>query len=462
MRELLRSTPFRITLALGAAFLVAVVIAGFAAYASIENELAQRMDQSITDTFKVIGQDYGDSDQADLVETVQSHAAATINRDRVYALADRSGALVAGNIVHMPPGQGWITTTATALGIAGDDARYRVFIGAIDNNRLLVGQSYVENTEIARLTLTSIGWASLAILVLVLATGIVIALRAQRRIDGIASTMNRIGLGQLQARIPLGRNGDDIDGLARQVNSALDRLAALVEGMREVSINIAHDLKTPLNRLAITLEAVQVAATNGASIEPPLAQASIELQQISATFDALLRIAQIETGARRERFVPTSLGAVLDRIADAYVDVAEERRQRLRVDCPRDLPLIDGDADLLTQLCANLVENAMRHCPEGTTIDLSAVSSPKGLTLVCTDTGPGIDASERTKVFQRLYRIDKSRAAPGSGLGLTLVKAIADLHRAEVELADNEPNGLKVTLRFPVAPAREGRGAPAA
>lgn len=447
MRELFRSTPFRITVILGTAFFAAVVIAGLIAYTLIENELAQRMDQTITDSFKVIGQDFGDSDQADLVETVQSHASATLNHDKVYGLADPKGAILAGNIVTTPSGEGWLTVDAAALGVAGDDSRYRLFIGKIGSNRLLVGQSYVENTEIAQLTLTSIGWASVAILLLVVATGALVAVRAQRRIYGIGVTMAAVGQGELTARIPVSRRADDIDTLARQVNAALDRLEALVAGMREVSINIAHDLKTPLNRLAITLEAAAKADTDGAA-GPALAQAEAELQQISATFDALLRIAQIETGARRARFVPTDLGVVLDRIADAYVDVAEEREQSLTVARPIELPRIDGDAELLTQLCANLVENAMRHSPIETHIVISATRDGDRLVLSCADDGPGVPESERGKVFQRLYRIDKSRTTPGSGLGLSLVKAIAELHGAEITLADNVP-GLKVTIRFP-------------
>ena len=152
-------------------------------------------------------------------------------------------------------------------------------VGEIDTNRLLVGQSYVENTEIARLTLTSIGWASVAILLLVVAAGLLIAVRAPRRIDGIAGTMAAVGQGELAARISVTRRGDDIDTLARQVNAALDRLEALVAGMREVSINIAHDLKTPLNRLAITLESVARAEADGEAVGPALSQAEAELQQ---------------------------------------------------------------------------------------------------------------------------------------------------------------------------------------
>ena len=458
---LLRSTPFRLALILGATFFAALVIAGLIAFSLIRNELAQRMDRSITDSFNVIAQSYGDSDQTDLIDTVNGHARATLNDDRIYGLVGPTPAILAGNVGVVPEGSGWMTLQGTALGIRnGDEGGYRVFIGDIGGNRLLVGQSFVQNTEIARLALTSIGWASLAILVLVIATGVLLALRAQRRIDSIAGIMGRVGQGELGARIPVGRRGDDIDLLARQVNAALDRLSHLVEGMRQVSVNIAHDLKTPLNRLAITLEAAIKAEEAGAPAAPLLEQAEEEIGQINATFDALLRIAQIEAGARRARFVEVQLGDVLDRIGDAYGEVAEERGQHLEVTHQIELPNIEGDGDLLTQLCANLIENSMRHCPPGTSIAVSARRAENRIVLTVSDNGPGIPAEERAKVFQRLYRLDKSRTTSGSGLGLSLVKAVADLHAAEIAVGENAP-GLWISVAFPIwvpRPARRGPG----
>ena len=463
---LLRSTPFRLALILGATFFAALVIAGLIAFTLIENELAQRMDRSITDSFNVIAQSYGDSDQTDLIDTVNSHARATLNDDRIYGLVGPARVVLGGNVGAVPNMSGWMTVSSSVLGIRnGGDGGYRVFIGDIGGNRLLVGQSFVQNAEIARLALTSLGWASLAILVLVIATGVLLALRAQRRIDSIARIMGRVGQGELGARIPVGRRGDDIDLLARQVNAALDRLSHLVEGMRQVSVNIAHDLKTPLNRLAITLEAAIKAEEAGAPAARLLEQAEEEIGQINATFDALLRIAQIEAGARRARFVEVQLGDVLDRIGDAYCEVAEERGQHLEVTHQTELPGIEGDRDLLTQLCANLIENSMHHCPPDTRIAVSAKRDENRIVLTVSDNGPGIPAEERPKVFQRLYRLDKSRTTSGSGLGLSLVKAISELHGAEITIGDNAP-GLWISVAFPIraprpqitAPGREARG----
>ena len=262
--------------------------------------------------------------------------------------------------------------------------------------------------------------------------------------------MLRVGQGELRARIPLGRRGDDFDQLSRRVNAALDRLSALVESIHAVSVNIAHDLKTPLNRLAITVEMAIVADARGVSVGEHLVQAEGEIQQINSTFDALLRIAQIEAGARRERFVTLNLKEVLESIADAYGDVADERGQCLTVSYSDDLPPIEGDRELLIQLSANLVENSMRHCPTGTNIGVRAARVGDRVVPTFADDGPGIPPDEHEKVFERLYRVDKSRTTSGSGLGLSLVRAVSDLHGASVALSNRDP-GLLIAVAFPIA-----------
>lgn len=449
MRDnLVRSTPFRVALILAATVFASLVIAGLVALQLVRSELAGRIDRTLAESFEVIAQAYGHDDLTDLIDSVKSHAEASPSRERVFALVSPTGDALAGNVSALPPAVGWTTAPATSLGLSGV-AEYRLLVGDVAGNRLLVGQSLDEVHDIAQLVLVSILWAGVLILALVMGVGGLLAVRAQRRINRIAATMTLIGHGDLTARIPVSVRGDDIDVLSGRVNEALDRLSALVDGMRQVSINIAHDLKTPLNRLAISVETAVARAK-----EPPLVdlldQAANEIRQINSTFDALLRIAQIEAGARRERFVAVDLSTTFERIRDAYVDVADERQQSLIIEWQPALPRIDGDADLLVQLCANLVENALRHGPPGTRVTLSARRLGDTVEMVCADDGPGIPDSERDKVFERLYRIDKSRSTPGSGLGLSLVKAIVELHRASITLAHNNP-GMRVVVRFPVS-----------
>lgn len=233
------------------------------------------------------------------------------------------------------------------------------------------------------------------------------------------------------------------------MNDALSRLCGLVEGMRQVSTDIAHDLKTPLNRLRLTIEQAILRQEHAADVEDLLLDAREESDRINGTFEALLRISQLEAGARKTRFKAIDLGDVINSVAEIYADVAEDNMQTLTLS-PR-MPgryLVNGDRELLTQLFVNLVENAITHCPANTVIGMSLIFSEVGYRASVFDNGTGIPKYERDLVFRRLYRLDKSRTTPGNGLGLSLVKAIADLHSAGIFLEDNKP-GLRVGLDFP-------------
>ncbi|WP_292087436.1 HAMP domain-containing sensor histidine kinase, partial [Mesorhizobium sp.] len=329
------------------------------------------------------------------------------------------------------------------------DTMYRAYTGEVGGNNLTVAFSLAETDELKTIVLMSFGWGTLFITGLAIAGGALLASRVQRRLDGIAATMVDVSHGRLDARIPLTGNGDDIDAVSTQVNAALDRLSGLVDGMREVSANIAHDLKTPLNRLQMILEQAADKTASGETVSAELADARSESRQINDTFDALLRIAQIEAGARKARFVDLDVGSVVDTIGEVYADVAEDDGKSLSTTLVPDTKwYVHGDRDLLMQMLANLVENALRHCPPGTAIELSVTKQGERVLVHVRDDGPGIPAGEREKVFQRLYRLDSSRTTPGSGLGLSLVKAVADLHGASITLEDNHP-GLAVIVDFP-------------
>ncbi len=335
---------------------------------------------------------------------------------------------------------------ADQLGLTADEKVYRLYSGLVDGNRLVVGTSFAETDAIGGIVLNSLGLAGVLFVILVVIAGVLIATRGQRRMDRIANTMAMIGRGELGARIPVHRNRDDLEDLSMQINQALERLAGLVEGMRQVSVDIAHDLKTPLNRLSFTVQNAIDSEEAGQPVTLLLQQAQEETQQINTTFEALLRIAQIESGARRARFKDVALGPILEALFEAYEGVAEENGQTLSLQL-QPLPDIIGDKDLLTQLFANLILNAICHCPTGTAMVLSASRAADHFEVSVSDNGPGIPPAEREKVFQRLYRLDKSRSTPGHGLGLSLVKAIAELHGATIEISDNIP-GLRTAVLF--------------
>ncbi|MGO4835395.1 sensor histidine kinase, partial [Rhizobiaceae sp. 2RAB30] len=221
---------------------------------------------------------------------------------------------------------------------------------------------------------------------------------------------------------------------------------------RQVSADIAHDLKTPLNRLKLIVEAAIDKQEKGIPVDADLVEARAESDQINATFDALLRIAQIESGARRSRFVTQDLGGIMSAITEAFGEVAADEGLKLEYRNDAAGAWIVGDRELLLQLFANLVENSLRHCPKGTAIHIWLEEAGGNVVAGVRDNGPGIPESERENVLRRLYRLDKSRTTPGTGLGLSLVKAIADLHGAVLRLDDAGP-GLSISLAFPAASA---------
>lgn len=446
--RLLRSTPFRLALTFAFLFLLAFILSGAIIYQLMSAELARQLDRSIRETYSLIAATYAESDEKDLVAAVRDHARFSQDSDQIFSLTDRRGNRLAGDFTASGLPAGFSNFAATLPGVP-PGTEYRAYAGKVGGNNLTVAFSLSETEDLETIVLMSFGWATLFITGLAVAGGTVLASRVQRRLDAIAATMVDVSHGRLGARIPLIGNGDDIDAVSGQVNAALDRLSALVDGMREVSANIAHDLKTPLNRLQMILESAADKTETGEDVSGELTDARAESLQINETFDALLRIAQIEAGARKARFVDLDIGHVVETIGEVYADVAEDDGKSLSAKLVPDTKwFIHGDRDLLMQMLANLVENALRHCPPATAIELSVTGQADRVVVHVRDDGPGIPAEEREKVFRRLYRLDSSRTTPGSGLGLSLVKAVADLHGATIVLADRKP-GLEVSVGFP-------------
>lgn len=448
--RLLRSTPFRLALTFAFLFVLAFVLSGAIVYQMMSADLAERLDDTIKETYAVVAATYAENDLKELVETVGSHSLRSLKKEQLFSLTDATGNRLAGNFTAAGLPDGFSMFDTEMPGVP-PGAEYRAYSGPVGGNTLTVAFSLSETEELERIVLMSFGWGTLIITGLAVAGGALLASRVQRRLDGIAATMVDVSHGRLDTRIPLTGKGDDIDIVSSQVNAALDRLSALVEGMKQVSANIAHDLKTPLNRLQMILDTASEKNLSGQKVARELADAHAESLQINETFDALLRIAQIEAGARRARFTDVDLGEVLQTIAEIYADVAEDDGKSLSLAQPQETTdRIHGDRELLTQMFANLVENALRHCPSGTTIKLSVARQDERVVAGVADNGPGIPADEHEKVFQRLYRLDHSRSTPGSGLGLSLVRAIADLHGASITLGDGQP-GLAVAVSFPLA-----------
>ncbi|MBI1219891.1 MAG: HAMP domain-containing protein [Rhodobacteraceae bacterium] len=444
--SLLRRTPVRLALAFTLTVVVAYLVAVAVAYLWMRDDLVRRQDQRIEELFTLLATNTDQGDDAELVEAVRAQIAAAKDGHAVYQLLGPDGAVLATDILPVALPAGWSDQSASVLGRTGD-IPYRVLVRKVGADRLAVGRDFSDLDALRETIQTAMLWSSLFALAVALGGGSVIALRIRRRLVAVKQTLDRVAEGDLGARLPLSGADDDIDRVSQQVNAALIRLAALVEGMRQVGVDIAHDLRTPLGRLRNHIAEALEATEQGTDTRPTLEQALAESDAIGNTFSALLRIAQIEAGARRARFAPVDLTATLRSVAEVYAEVAEDADMDLTLHDPGRPVWVKGDAELLVQAFANLVENAICHCPPGAAIRCDLGPEGHQAIVRIVDNGPGIPAQEREKVLRRLYRLERSRTTPGSGLGLSLVKAIADLHGARLSLGDAGP-GLEIQLAF--------------
>jgi signal transduction histidine kinase len=289
---------------------------------------------------------------------------------------------------------------------------------------------------------------------LVLATigGWAISRRFLRRADDITRTCRAIMAGNLASRIPLRGTQDELDRLSETINAMLDRIAALMGNLKEVSNDIAHDLRTPVTHLRHRLERAHHQARSVEDYNQALEAAIAATDDILALFSALLRVAQIEGGARRAAFAQLDLEQLLAQLGEVFYAVAEDREHHLTL-LLNGPAWIQGDRELLVQLFSNLIENAIIHTPPGTRITLRLQHENGDAVAAISDDGPGVPREEHDKLFQRLYRREASRTRPGHGLGLALAAAIAELHGGQLKIDAGAANGFSIRLRIPLSQA---------
>jgi len=286
-------------------------------------------------------------------------------------------------------------------------------------------------------------------LVLGLIGGIVLSRRALARIETINRTSDRIMAGEFDRRIPLKGSGDEFDRLAQNLNAMLDQIERLMAGMRQVTDNIAHDLRSPLGRLRSRIEVALIEPPSTELYRDVLQQTIGEADHLLATFTALLDIAEAEAGSPRGQMAPLDLVAFARDLTDLYEPVAEEKGLRLTIETAPDPIEIRGDRHMLSRAIANLVENALKYTPPGGTIAVRVTAEGTMARLTVADDGPGIPADERDRVFDRFYRLEASRTTEGNGLGLSLARAVVRLHGGTIMLGDNAP-GLVAIVNLPL------------
>ncbi len=285
-----------------------------------------------------------------------------------------------------------------------------------------------------------------AIVVAALGTGLLMSVRIVQRLRAINAAAAAIAAGRLEQPIPTRGAGDEFDELAGSFNAMVGQLRKLLENLRHVAADVAHDLRTPLGRLRQRLELARLRARTTADYDQAVEAAIRDLEGVLDTFQSILRIAQVEAGARKAGFAPVDLSALLQGLADTYAPVAEDSGRAVEAGVEPGIS-VRGDRQLLTQLFANLVENALRHTPRGTRVGIGLVAEGGRALASVRDDGPGIPEAMRGEVTGRFVRVDRGRKAPGHGLGLAFVAAVAELHGAPLELEDARP-GLKVGVAF--------------
>ena len=418
----------------------------------------QRSD-SVQREMQVLSDLYRERDVDSVVRAIQLRVVDLRPPRRYYLLQDASGVRVAGNLPPMKPAEGEVELSVSSLfpdrvGKPDDplDAYPVAALGIrLENGGfLLVGENQYRTIKAREAIIRAFSWGIVITVLLAAGGGMVLGVGFLRRIEEINRTTRSIMEGDLTQRVPARGGGTEMDQLALNLNAMLDRIQMLMESVKRVSDDIAHDLRTPLSRLRHQLENARSKVVPGE--DAVIEQSIAELDSILATFSALLRIAQIETGARKAAFSCVDLAQIVTSVTEAYAPVAEDRDQKLEVMIEH-ASSIHGDRVLLMQLVANLIENSIHHCPAGVKIAVGLRQDADATLFYVADTGPGIPEHERNKVFRRFYRLETSRTTPGNGLGLSIVKAIADLHGASVEMSDNQP-GLQVAIRFPLTAKR--------
>ena len=455
--RILRTSSFRLTLLYAALFGISVLnllgVIYIATGAYMSNSLDAAVDSDITeleDSLQVGGNET-------LAQEIKERVRQAPRGPMYYLFEDREGRVLAGNIPPFHGGEGRFDLKVPRPN-SPSAAVHAHGVTLADYGYLMVGVDALPRREMQKLILRVFAWSSVITLVLAFTGGVLMSGGLLRRVETISRTARDIMAGDFSRRIPVRGTGDEFDHLVRSLNAMLERNEAAMESVRQVSNDIAHDLRTPLTRLRQRLELAQRRARSVEEWRRAAEACISDMDAILETFGGLLRIAQIESGMPTRRFTKVDLSELLRTVIEVYQPTAEEKGQSFAAHIGSGLT-VWGDRGLLTQMIANVIENAIKHSPTGASIGLVTSKSPRAIAVAVNDSGPGIPTEERVRVFQRFYRLERSRSTPGSGLGLSLVEAIAALHQISIELIDNAP-GLRVTLRFQPTLAGDRLAAP--
>jgi len=451
LAQTLRSASFKLTAAYVGLFTVSVGVLAMLTYLLAVSRLEADFRTHIEAETHMLAGEFTSGGAPRLLHAISERLRNRLAGGLDYTVIDAQGRRLAG---AMPPASckaGWKAVYGPPDGDepAGQMENLAVLVTPLPQGYcLMVADDFGKVSGFGSLILRTFGWVILVSLTLAVAGGLFLSSRFLRRIDAINRTAEAIIEGDIRQRIPRRAAPDDLDRLAATLNRMLDRTTELMESLRHVTSDIAHDLRTPLGRLRNQLEDAKASAATPGEFRSAAERAIAEVDGLLITFSAILRIAQIESGSRRGGFKPIALSALAKDIGESFEDAVAEAGKTLRTSIVPDVAVL-GDSELLSQALINLLENAIVHTPAGTFITIALnVRDGQACLSVC-DNGPGVPAAEHEHIFKRFFRLERSRSSAGNGLGLAIVAAVAQLHGAQITVLDNEP-GLNVTIRLPV------------
>jgi signal transduction histidine kinase len=468
--KLFRATAFRLTLVYLLIFIVfAVSLLGYFAL-NTRRLITEQITTTINTEISGLSEQYSQGGIRRLVIVVDLRSRRP--GSSLYLVTTATGEGLAGNVGSLEPGvldhPGWLETNYRRLEAPeGNEHRALVQIVQLPGGfRLLVGRDLEERERLFGIIANAGQWSLALVVVLGLAGGFFVSRRVLSRIDAMTATAQTIMAGDLAGRLPVAGTGDELDRLADHLNAMLERIEALMRGLKEVSDNIAHDLKTPLTRLRNRCEQALRGNANVAEYRAALESTIAESDDLIRTFDALLMIARAESGHSRDNMAEFDAAEIARDVGELYEPLAEENGLELKVEAST-AAAVRGNRELVSQALANLVDNAIKYAkPNGAAKDaingapaeilVKADSEGDRIMLTVADHGPGIPEADRGRVVERFVRLEQSRSEPGSGLGLSLASAVARLHGGELKLEDNQP-GLRSIIALPRAgPAGTG------
>jgi signal transduction histidine kinase len=467
--KLLRTTAFKLTLVYLGVFVL--FAASLLAYFALNTRrlITEQITATVNGEVNGLSQQYGQGGLRRLVIVVDVRSRRP--GSSLYLVTTPSGEGLAGNVGSLEAGvldrPGWLETNYHRLE-SPEGTEHRALVRVVQlpgGFHLLVGRDLEERERLFGIIVNAGQWSLALVIVLGLLGGFFVSRRVLSRIDAMTGTAHTIMAGDLSGRLPVAGTGDELDRLADNVNAMLDRIEALMRGLKEVSDNIAHDLKTPLTRLRNRCEQALRAATGEASYRAALESTIAESDDLIRTFDALLMIARAESGQARDNMIEFDASEIARDVGDLYEPVADEKGIALKIDASIAAP-VRGNRELVSQALANLIDNAIKYAGPGGKVNgvpaeivVRAGNDGERITLSVADRGPGIPDADRGRVVERFVRLEQSRSEPGSGLGLSLASAVARLHGGELKLEDNHP-GLRTTIALPRAGpgASAGRG----